>query len=160
MCDYSLMGVPSRLATEGEELVTYKFSTGSIGLAPLAEVRRLMDAQAVNCREFWSYIREIFSTPARNCMTAVCVPPGARLLMKDVPEALQRGLGVGPAEEVTFTQLSAAANAYRDAIRFRDGRELLLQELAAGQRVRVLDLSSVDPREPDMVERSSYRLVR
>jgi hypothetical protein len=159
MCDYSLMGVPNRLATEGEELVTYKFSTGSIGLAPRAEVQKVIDVQAVKGRKFWSYFHEIFSAPARNCITAVCIPPGARLLMKDVPEVLQRRLSVGSTEEVTFTQISAASNAYRDAIRFRDGRELLLQELPAGQRFRVLDLSSAEPREPEIAERSPYLVV-
>ncbi len=44
-------------------------------------------------------------------------------------------------EEVTFTQISAAANSYRDAVRFANGREVRLQELREGQRVRVLDLS-------------------
>jgi len=34
MCDYSLMGVPNRLAQEGEDLVTHRFRTGSLGLAP------------------------------------------------------------------------------------------------------------------------------
>ena len=32
MCDYSLMGIPNRLAREGEELVVYEFRTGSRGL--------------------------------------------------------------------------------------------------------------------------------
>jgi len=34
MCDYSLMGVPNRLAQQGEYLVTHRFRTGSLGLAP------------------------------------------------------------------------------------------------------------------------------
>ena len=32
MCDYSLAGLRTRLAVEGEELVVYRFPTGSIGL--------------------------------------------------------------------------------------------------------------------------------
>jgi hypothetical protein len=32
MCDYSLMGLPTRLAAEREELVVRRFSTGTIGL--------------------------------------------------------------------------------------------------------------------------------
>ena len=54
---------------------------------------------------------------------------------------MQRRLGVGPLEQVTFTQITASANAYRDAVRFRNGREVRLQELREGIRVRVLDLS-------------------
>jgi hypothetical protein len=32
MCDYSLAGVPNRLAVEGEQLVVHRFPTGSVGL--------------------------------------------------------------------------------------------------------------------------------
>jgi hypothetical protein len=34
MCDYSLAGIPNRLAAEGEHLVVYRFSTGARGLTP------------------------------------------------------------------------------------------------------------------------------
>jgi hypothetical protein len=44
-------------------------------------------------------------------------------------------------EDVTFTQISAVVNTYRDAVRFTNGRELRLQELKEGVRVKVLDLS-------------------
>jgi hypothetical protein len=45
-------------------------------------------------------------------------------------------------EEVTFTQITAEPNRHRDALRFQGGREIRLQELSEGQRVRVLDVSS------------------
>jgi len=61
--------------------------------------------------------------------------------LQDIPARLQQELGVGPIEAVTFTQISAAVNSYRDAVRFSNGREVRLQELREGQRVRVLDLS-------------------
>ena len=65
MCDYSLAGIPNRLATEGEQLMVYRFSTGARGLtSPNASLWR-----------FWSK-----QTPA------VCVPPGARLLLNDIPK--------------------------------------------------------------------------
>jgi hypothetical protein len=40
------------------------------------------------------------------------------------------------------TQQSAEAYQYRDAVRFQNGREVLLQRLRCGQRVNVLSLSS------------------
>ena len=43
-------------------------------------------------------------------------------------------------EEVTFMQLSADVNTYRDALLFRNGKHVKLQELSEGQRVTVLDL--------------------
>ena len=33
MCDYSLMGVPNRLAREAEKLTVHRFPTGTLGLA-------------------------------------------------------------------------------------------------------------------------------
>ena len=122
MCDYSLAGMPNRLAVAGEQLVVHRFSTGPQGLA------------ATKLPGSWSG-RE---TPA------VCVPPGARLLLRNIPEEVQQRFGVGAMEDVSFVQLSANAFEFRDAIRFENGREVLLQWLKCGQEVVVLSLSSVD----------------
>jgi hypothetical protein len=131
MCDYSLAGIPNRLAVEGEELVVHRFPTTSIGLAPpCASVSR------------WSAKQN----------PAVCVPPGARLILHDVPERLQHDLAVGHIEEVTFVQLNATPYQYRDAVRFSNGREIRLQELSEGMRVRVLKMS--------LPEDSSFESVR
>ena len=55
MCDYSLAGIPNRLALEGEQLMIFRFPTGALGLtSPNASLWR-----------FWST-----QTPA------ICVPPG------------------------------------------------------------------------------------
>jgi hypothetical protein len=127
MCDYSLAGIPNRLAVEGEQLAVHRFPTGSLGLAsPCASASNRWFAK---------------QTPA------VCVPPGARLLLKDIPKCLQREIGVGPAEEVIFVQLSATAFQFRDAVRFSNGREILLQRLRCGQHVEVLSLCSSESRE-------------
>ena len=118
MCDYSLAGVPNRLAVEGEQLVVHPFHTGSVGLASPC------------------------SQPLSKGILAVCIPLGARLRLRDIPLALQ--LGLNATEEVTFVQLSAEAYQYRDAVRFQNGREILLQRLACGQQVEVLSLASGD----------------
>ena len=131
MCDYSLAGIPNRLAVEGEELVVHRFPTGSIELAsPCTTVSRWFGKQ----------------TPA------VCVPPGARLILLDVPERLQHDLAVSPVEEVTFVQLSATPYEYRDAVRFGNGRVIRLQGLSVGLWVWVLQLSLPDD--------SSFEAVR
>src|ERR1017187_1728005 len=39
MCDYSLYEFPNRLAREGEELVTYRFPLGSLGLVSPVELK-------------------------------------------------------------------------------------------------------------------------
>ena len=65
--------------------------------------------------------------------------------MIGIPMSLQRELSVGRDETVTFTQTSATAPGYHDAVRFANGRQILLQFLKEGQRVRVLALGGQDP---------------
>jgi hypothetical protein len=124
MCDYSLAGIPSRLAVEGEQLVVHRFPTGSLGLS----------SPCPSTSKWWSARQ----TPA------VCIPPGARLVLQDIPKDLQQQLGVDATEEVTFMQLSATPYQYRDAVRFSNGRDILLQQLRCGQQVEVQSLSSND----------------
>ncbi len=144
MCDYSLMAVPNRLAQEGEDLVAHRFPTGSLGLASPADIKRLADPPQPARKSIWCAVKEFFNPPKTEPVPAVCIPPGARLMLQDIPVRLQHELGVGPVEDVTFTQLTAAVNSYRDAVRFPNGREVRLQELREGQRVRVLDLSMAE----------------
>jgi hypothetical protein len=70
----------------------------------------------------------------------VCIPPGAQLVLQDIPPRLQSGLGLTAQEEVVFVQTSMDAGRHRDAVRFRNNQEVLLQRLAEGQRARVLSL--------------------
>ncbi len=122
MCDYSLAEVPNRLAVTGELLVVHRFSTGTIGLKSAH-------------RRF----REVL-LPSRT--VAVCIPPGARLALQEIPKHLQSQLSVGPVETVTFVQRTLEANVHRDGVRFVNGREILLQQLTPGQRATVLSLDS------------------
>jgi hypothetical protein len=144
MCDYSLMNVPNRLAREGEELVAHRFASGSMGLASYADLHANIDPSAPSKRTFWSMVKQILEAPTASQVPAVCIPPGARLMLRDIPEQMQHEHGIGAAEEVAFTQLTAASHRYRDAVRFRNGQEVLLQWLREGQRVRVLALGPED----------------
>jgi hypothetical protein len=72
------------------------------------------------------------------------------LLLRDISEALQNEIGVRRTEEVTFTQVSATAFHFRDAVHFRNGYEINLQRLMEGQRVRVLSLSSEEAVPPEL----------
>ena len=91
---------------------------------------------------------------------AVCIPPGARLSLQDIPHRVQQEFGVGPQEEVVFVQTSVSVNTYRDAIRFVNGRELNLQELREGQRVRVLSLALAEPMAAHVEEEPHALLYR
>lgn len=143
MCDYSLMSMPNRLAQEGEDLIAHQFPTGSLGLASPADLKRLAMPGPAR-RSWWCSVKEFFNPTHIAPVPAVCIPPGSRLELRDIPVRLQRDLDVGAVEMVTFTQISPAANSYRDAVRFSNGREVRLQELREGQRVRVLDLTMAE----------------
>ncbi len=138
MCDYSLHQNRNRLALGGETLVIYRFPSSTLGLASPADLQAIADEKACRRPRFWLAIVDFFSAPVGEKVTAVCVPPGAQLRLRDIPERLRRKLSVCDEEDVVFTQLSAEANRHRDAVRFRSGREVLLQELEQGQRVFVI----------------------
>jgi hypothetical protein len=159
MCDYSLMAVPNRLAQEGEELVAYRFPTGSLGLASPADVKHAI-CKAPAKKNFWTNLKEFFNPPRLAPVPAVCIPPGARLRLQNIPTRLQNELSVGPVEDVTFTQISAAVNSYRDAVRFANGRQLRLQELREGLAVKVLDLSMAEELDLEVLRRELAEFPR
>lgn len=140
MCDYSLAGMPNRLAVEGEELISHKFSTGSIGLTSPADLAVCAGTPA-DRKSLWERVKLFFdATRNEHSLPAVCVPPGASLILKAIPLSFQREWRVGETECVSFLQTSADANRFRDALRFQNGRTVLLQELREGMRLKVSSL--------------------
>jgi hypothetical protein len=129
MCDYSLAEVRTRLAGEGEDLTVYRFPTGTLGFTSPAELEQRPEVRG------W---RSWFSLRPAPC--ALCIPPGARLVLRDIPARLQSSLGLETEEEVVFVQVGMDAGRHRDAVRFRNNQELLFQRLAEGQRARVVSL--------------------
>jgi hypothetical protein len=150
MCDYSLHTNPNRLAKEGEDLVVYRFPTGSLGLASPDDLAVSLGWETKKKKTFWATVRSWFEEPqvVGRQVCAVCIPPGAELIVSRMPQDLQRELCVGESVEVTFTQISANAHSYRDAIRLKNGRQVLLQALREGQGVRVLTLGPAEVMEP------------
>ena len=103
MCDYSLELYRSRPAVTEEQYTLHRFPSGTMGFVA-----------------------------ARDCETAVCVIAGARLELEGIAETVQRSFGIGPVEEVVMTRLDVTGHAHRDAVRFSNGKEVLLQSLNAG----------------------------
>ena len=103
MCDYSLELYRSRPATQEEQYTLHRFPSGTM----------------------------VF-VAGTDCETAVCMPAGAKLSLEGINETVQRAFSIGPAEEVTMTRLEVTGHAHRDAVRFGNGREVLLQSLNAG----------------------------
>lgn len=159
MCDYSLHHHRNRLALGGETLVVYRFPSSTLGLASPADLQAIADEKTNRqSPRFWLAILDFFSGPIGDKVTAVCVPPGAQLQLLDIPERLRSKLNVEEEEEIVFTQLSAEANRHRDAVRFRSGCEVVLQELEQGQRVFVISTSLPDeaPEYEDFVAPAHY----
>jgi hypothetical protein len=77
MCDYSLEHYQSRPAVEGEEYVSNRFPSGSIG----------------------------FVVPGDQSV-AVCMACDMRLRLAAIPAGLQSRLGVSETDRATFTQFS------------------------------------------------------
>ena len=140
MCDYSLMMAPSRLAVEGEELVTHKFKSGSIGIVSCCDFDRWTTRRP---RSFWQWLKDGFSSP-NEPGPVVCIPPGARLQLIGIPETLKTEISTGLCEDVVFTQISADPNQHRDALFFANGVTVLLQRLPEGQRLKVQWMSSLE----------------
>ena len=101
MCDYSLEMYGSRPAREGELYVTTRFPSGSIGFASAGDPK-----------------------------TAVCMQCDTKVVLTDVPAALQTALKVGAELQTVFAQREAGL--YRDGLRLADGRFVSLQDLQPG----------------------------
>ena len=140
MCDYSLHSIKTRLATEGEQLFIHRFYTGSKGLASVDDWKALDGPRpAPQGASAWGRFQHWLSNKLRKfnhederTLPAICIPPGARLSLSGIPERLQVRYGVGANEQVVFTQLSLELFHYRDAVRFGNGQEVLLQYLNEG----------------------------
>jgi hypothetical protein len=84
-------------------------------------------------------------TTEPGCMTAVCMMADTKLRLEAIAPEVQMALGVPAEAEVTMTRLDIGP--YRDAVRFADGREILLQRLNSGVRATVLGIASGIERE-------------
>ena len=135
MCDYSLHGIRNRLAKEDEVLIVHRFYTGSKGLTSPEYLQLAERPKGV-----LAALKRMFAAQPQAC--AVCVPDGAKLVLHGISSKLQEAHGLNLAESVTFRQLSEQAQTYRDALEFRNGVRVRLQELEEGQRVEVVTLSS------------------
>jgi hypothetical protein len=162
MCDYSLYEFPNRLAREGEELVTYRFPTGSMGLVSPVELENAQSKASAQDKPSgsgrWAAAMNHFDLlqcrPSdQPSVCAICVPPGASLILKDISPLMQRDLGLGPQEGGKFIETSIEVLRHRDAIQLTNGRVIPLQSLCDGQRIKVLSLVPVE----EFVEMSKDR---
>jgi hypothetical protein len=133
MPDLSMDEVPPRFAIAGELLVTYRFPAGRIGLASPNETgwahpRSLRHAPRLS---FWKTLKRTFEILLRpDRPRPVVVLSGARLRILSVPARLADEFDLESVTDATFLRLAAGRDTPEDAIRFSNGRHILLQRLA------------------------------
>jgi hypothetical protein len=81
-----------------------------------------------------------------DCGTAVCVQYDTRLRLENIPLHIQASLRVNATEEVTFVRLDHGA--YRDGIRFRNGKDISIQQLNSGVSAVVVQMVETMPTAP------------
>ena len=155
MCDYSLYVFPNRLARDGDELIAHRFSSGCTGFITVADIPERQSRWTwlgVN----WPDLKTWFFPRQHDGPKAVCIPPGAQLRLEVVEFGLRQRLGLRETEQAIFIQVSAEEFSYRDGLRFRNDRQILLQGLPPGQRVSVISASGLsnETREPSVAEMS------
>src|SRR5689334_4903246 len=119
MCDYSLQGMNNRLAKDGDELVVHRFDTGTLGMISVDSIPR--ESKKPEHVTWWQSVKAWFTEASQSEPCVVCVPPGARLVLHEIPTRLQQQYHVAATEEVMFTQTTPDAYRYRDAVRFSNG---------------------------------------
>jgi len=94
------------------------------------------------------------------CNMPVCIPAESRLLVEGIGEGPQKVHGIGAVEEAVMTRLNRGH--YKDAVRFSNGAEVLLQHLDRGLTVVVMtygsELGEPSSRQP-AVRREPERLL-
>ena len=139
MCDYSLMMVPNRLAVCGEELVAHKFRSGSIGFVGCCTYENWRaERQAWG---FWDRVKYYFVDEPEPA-PVVCMPPGARVQLLVLGDALQHEFRISSPAEAVLNQLDPQEGRHRDVLCFDNGAVVSLQLLAEEQKAKVLWLSS------------------
>ena len=78
-----------------------------------------------------------------DCSTAVCVLYDTKLNLEGISSDLQTRLGVQSGEQVVFARLEHGA--YRDGVKFGNGKEISLQLLGSGVAVTLVDTRAVAP---------------
>ena len=150
MCDYSLHSIENRLAQEGEQLVIRRFKTGSKGLAPATPM--LEGRQGFQLSKPTTWLNWLWPAEKQVSECAVCIPPGAKLTLSGINKDLRARYGLKSTEEVVFFQVTDEPFRYRDAFRFENGSEVLVQKFEDGVRATVNCLELVEEQEEVYVE--------
>jgi len=156
MCDRSPCSIRNRLAEEGEDLVLYKFETGSFDFASAADLRECEAKSEKDSSSIWAVMKDWLFLPRHSArVPAICVPPGAQLLLRDIPANVQASLCIRLSEIAIFTELHARSYHFRDVLLLPNATRVLLQDLPEGLHAVVLSMSSdTSAKEEALAERT------
>lgn len=97
------------------------------------------------------------ATPG-DCTTAVCVQYDTRLKVENISPDLQSRLGVQVEENVVFARLEHGA--YRDGVKFGNGKEISLQLLGSGVLISLVTVEKIEtPAAPAEAAASEPRIL-
>ena len=143
MCGYSRHGLSSRLACEGDHLITFRFSMGLVALAAATDTgsQHPRRSRKVSLGA-WRSLFKRWVAGSHDRVSMVWVPPGARLRMTQIPAELRSKWALRSVENVWFTEPGTDLDRYQPAIRFRNGEVISLLSLPENIRFVVLSLGS------------------
>jgi hypothetical protein len=151
MCDYSPHSIRNRLAEEGEDLVLHRFETGFFGFASAADLRECEAKTERASSSIWGVMKDWLLFPRHSeRVPTICVPPGAQLLLRDIPAKVQASLCIRGSELAVFTELHARRYRFRDALLLPNATRVLLQDLPEGLHAVVLSMSLDTPSKEDV----------
>lgn len=141
MCDYSAMGLPNRLAKEGEDLVAqYCGGHATVCFVSHVDLEKLANWRRKMATLTGAIMNSIMRVPEPP-VPLVCVPPGTVLRLSGIPKNIQRLAGIKTREsEVVFDQLPPIENTFLDGVIFPNGKRLCLQDLVENISAHVLSL--------------------
>jgi hypothetical protein len=136
--------IPTRLATEGQELAIHTFLNGTVGFAPPEAVRRFHKLHRVEPglgNSVARLLRRMFhlwrATPT---VPAIYVPDGTRVILKGIPADMQTRYAVQCVEGASLVETHGSPNW----LRFTNGRQIFLRDLADGMLLEVLSLAETE----------------
>lgn len=144
MSDDSRGATRNRLVVEGEQLVLYSGSTGSMDLVSQADVRNTgVTLRQARKRTFLQIIAHRLENFAEGChpVAAVWVPSGTYLILKEIPTSLQQRYGLEEEEGAVFLRPDSEGGTSQGELRFNNGALVQLHELCMGQVMEVLSLA-------------------
>ncbi len=119
MSKYSFDAIPTRLANEGEEVITHKFLDGSTGFASPGNGQGLKQAGQTwrsGKRQFGQILKKLLPLfRAAEPPSGIYVPAATRLILKDVPPEIQEKYGIGCEEGVIFASINGRFDFPHDA---------------------------------------------